>query len=178
MWEFPTTSYNYARTLRFLIFGMYIAPLATRWNAYLERHFPLRPLVQPAPTEPIPLESVTIDSDTPVFAPEVTAPALPPIDKLVLARRLAWDQLFMAPISFIVFLASMAVMEGKPFTTWYRIENYLIPILLTNYKVWPIIQVAQFLWIPLKYRVALSGVLNVIWNIYLSWQTMNASKVA
>lgn len=37
-------------------------------------------------------------------------------------------------------------------------------------QVWPIIQIVMFLYVPLKYRVPLAGVCNVLWTIWLSWQ--------
>ncbi|BGP55910.1 hypothetical protein JCM8202_005252 [Rhodotorula sphaerocarpa] len=101
-----------------------------------------------------------------------TEPAkVPPVDKIVLLRRIAADQVVMAPISFVVFLVCMGLMELRtPMAIAARIRTALIPILLTNYKVWPFVQCVMFLYVPLQYRVPLSGVVNVAWTIYLSWE--------
>ncbi|GAA5987607.1 hypothetical protein JCM10908_007133 [Rhodotorula pacifica] len=212
---FSDKSYDPARTLRFFIFGVGIAPLALMWNAYLERKYPLRPssddddlsLPSGPATAPeyVPLESVKVDippADSPrlhrrtastvsqnggektpamkggggfeeltTTAATTTKASLPPVDKIVLLRRVAADQLLMAPISFIVFLVCMGLMEFRsPVAIMARIRSALIPILLTNYKVWPFVQCVMFLYVPLQYRVPLSGVINVAWTIYLSWE--------
>ncbi|GAA5972469.1 hypothetical protein JCM8115_002218 [Rhodotorula mucilaginosa] len=218
---FSDESYDPARTLRFFIFGVGIAPLALMWNAYLERQYPLRPSndtddLSLPPPEPdyVPLESVKVDvppSESPRLhrrtastvsqtggekTPALngsgngheeedgggdfqlkTTPSLPPVDKIVLLRRVAADQIFMAPISFVVFLICMGLMEFRtPATILARIRNALIPILLTNYKVWPFVQCVMFLYVPLQYRVPLSGVVNVAWTVYLSWENARTAS--
>lgn len=82
-----------------------------------------------------------------------------------------------APISFIVFLVAMGLMEFKsPSQIWLKIQRAFFAILWTNYKVWPFIQVVMFLYVPLKYRVPLSGCINVLWTVYLSWETAVKTK--
>ncbi|BGP37275.1 hypothetical protein JCM10449v2_001180 [Rhodotorula kratochvilovae] len=195
-------SYDGYRTLRFLIFGMGIAPLAVMWNTYLERQYPLRPAVADSLGEPMPLEGITIDPMHATLSPKVHrrtssqvsqsgrrspdpaaepmlggAPApstssVPPVDKVVLLRRVAMDQIVMAPISFIVFLVCMGMMQFlTPSEIFIKVENTLWPILVTNWKVWPFVQTVMFLYIPLVYRVPLSGVVNLVWTIFLSWET-------
>lgn len=124
--------------------------------------------------------------------------AVPSVDKVVLARRVGVDQIIMcgaaeppslsslrpltrparrAPISFIVFLVAMGLMELKsPSQIWLKIQSAFFAILWTNYKVWPFIQVVMFLYVPLKYRVPLSGCINVLWTVYLSWETAVKTK--
>lgn len=106
-----------------------------------------------------------------VLDPGAEPAKVPPVDKIVLLRRIAADQVVMAPISFVVFLVCMGLMELRtPMAIAARIRTALIPILLTNYKVWPFVQCVMFLYVPLQYRVPLSGVVNVAWTIYLSWE--------
>ncbi|BGP32596.1 hypothetical protein JCM10296v2_004377 [Rhodotorula toruloides] len=221
---FSSSPFDPARTLRFWLFGVGIAPLALMWNAYLERNYPLRPTSSvPHPEDPVPLESIQIHSSSThsrssslqtnglglddkdsklahhrrkssvgVQAVEAMArspllggqealgtkeDAVPSVDKVVLARRVAVDQIIMAPISFIVFLVAMGLMEFKsPSAIWLKIQGAFFAILWTNYKVWPFIQVVMFLYVPLKYRVPLSGCINVLWTVYLSWETAVKTK--
>ncbi|KAJ8481110.1 hypothetical protein ONZ51_g6223 [Trametes cubensis] len=63
--------YDVPRTLRFFAFGFGMGPLIGRWNFFLERHFPLRPLGGANPGK---------------------------VSLRALARRVGADQLFMAPI--------------------------------------------------------------------------------
>ncbi|GAA6055498.1 hypothetical protein JCM3770_006288 [Rhodotorula araucariae] len=195
------TSYDPYRTLRFLLFGMGIAPLAVMWNTYLERQYPLRAAVSDPLGEPVPLAGITIDpmhapspkvhrrtssqvshagqrSPDPAAEPMLGAASpgstssVPPVDRIVLMRRVAMDQIVMAPISFIVFLVCMGMMEFRtPSEIFIKVENALWPILVTNWKVWPFVQTVMFLYIPLVYRVPLSGVVNLVWTIFLSWET-------
>ncbi|GAA5928600.1 hypothetical protein JCM3775_004577 [Rhodotorula graminis] len=202
-------TYNPYRTLRFLIFGMGIAPLAVMWNTYLERTYPLRPSVEDPLEIPVQLEGITIDKMREVSAPRAhrrtssqvshsegyspeaetepmlplnghaaspSAPSVPKVNKAVLLRRVAMDQIVMAPISFIVFLVCMGMMEFlTPSEIYLKVENALWPILLTNWKVWPFVQAVMFLYVPLVYRVPLSGVVNLVWTIFLSWETARSA---
>lgn len=93
----------------------------------------------------------------------------------------------------------MGLMEFRtPATILARIRNALIPILLTNYKVcllsfgqtrtepesdpqilaqvWPFVQCVMFLYVPLQYRVPLSGVVRVAWTVYLSWENARTAS--
>ena len=89
----------------------------------------------------------------------------------------------------------MGMMEFlTPSEIYLKVENALWPILLTNWKVrsplsplsfalawaaaddvslqvWPFVQAVMFLYVPLVYRVPLSGVVNLVWTIFLSWET-------
>ncbi|KAM0791561.1 hypothetical protein ACM66B_006008 [Microbotryomycetes sp. NB124-2] len=205
---FSSAPYNVGRTLRFWIFGVGIAPLAVKWNAYLEYRYPLRaqpPSSSPLPEEAVPLEMVTVASPVVMSSPMLGAsegklhrrtnssgsaiepsavtenllkplpeePSAPKsINLFVLSKRLVWDQIIMAPISFILFFVCMGLMERVGLDAILsKIESSLWPVLLTNWKVWPIIQIVMFLYVPLQARVPLSGCCSVIWTIYLSWRT-------
>lgn len=42
-------------------------------------------------------------------------------------------------------------------------------------QVWPFVQAVMFLYVPLVYRVPLSGVVNLVWTIFLSWETARSA---
>ncbi|OBZ79660.1 Protein SYM1 [Grifola frondosa] len=133
--------YDFPRTLRFFAFGLAMGPLIGRWNFSLERNFPLR------------------------FAGKnpgkVSVPAL--------SKRVAADQLLMAPIGLALFIGSMGLMEGRDsmhIQTKYK--DLYKPALIANWQVWPVAQLINFRFMPLPYRVPFQSTCGVFWTLYLS----------
>ncbi|XP_069830256.1 protein Mpv17 isoform X4 [Dendropsophus ebraccatus] len=76
---------------------------------------------------------------------------------------------------------------------WYKVLDGLVPgstksvaikkmlldqdytdALITNYYIWPAVQIANFYFIPLHHRLAVVQVVAIIWNSYLSWKANQA----
>jgi len=138
--------YDFERTLRFFCFGFAIGPLLGRWNGFLEKRFPLR---------------CPGSWHSPGVSDKVSLKAL--------SKRVACDQLFMAPIGLALFLGAMGIMErrsvsqiSKKFTDLYK------PALATNWQVWPVAQLINFRYMPLPYRVPFQSTCGVFWTLYLS----------
>ncbi|KAF5377466.1 hypothetical protein D9615_005178 [Tricholomella constricta] len=132
--------YDLPRTLRFFFFGFTVSPFLGRWNTILERWFPLR-----------------------------TIPGSSKVSIKALSKRVACDQLILAPIGLGVFLGSMGIMERR---TLPQIKEKLAdlykPAVLANWKVWPIAQLINFRYMPLPYRVPFQSGCGVFWTLYLS----------
>jgi len=136
----PYRHYDFLRTLRFFCFGFTISPVMGRWNTFLERRFPLR---------------------TSYYSQKISFKAL--------SKRVACDQLVMAPIGLGLFLGSMGIMEGRSTRQIHEKISDLYPTaLLTNWKVWPLAQLVNFRYMPLPYRVPFSQACGVFWTLYLS----------
>lgn len=140
--EDPPT-YDVSRTLRFFAFGFGMGPLIGRWNFFLERHFPLRSIGSFGNTGKVSVKA--------------------------LSKRVAADQLIMAPIGLGLFLGSMGIMEGRDsqhikgkFTDLYG------PLISANWQVWPLAQLVNFRYMPLPYRVPFQSTCGVFWTLYLS----------
>ncbi|KAF7339839.1 Vacuolar membrane protein [Mycena venus] len=134
------------RTLRFFVFGASISPFLGRWNGFLERQFPLRAL-----------------NGTGKVSPKA------------LAKRVAADQIVMAPIGLVAFIGSMGILEGrsrKQISQKY--SDMFMPTLRTNWSVWPVLQFVNFRFMPLPYRVPFQSTCGVFWTLYLS--TVNAGE--
>jgi protein Mpv17 len=81
--------------------------------------------------------------------------------------RVVVDQTVFAPVMIGVFLTSMATMEGA--SAQQRLEKTWWPALQTNWMIWPAVQVVNFGFLPLQYRVLFANVISIGWNCYLSW---------
>ncbi|SGZ26427.1 BQ5605_C024g09912 [Microbotryum silenes-dioicae] len=99
-----------------------------------------------------------------------------PVSNIQLVKRVAADQLGLAPISLFIFLMSMGLMEGlSDEELWDKIRNNYLPILLVNWQVWPLLQLINFRFVPLRYRVPYGSILGIGWSAFLSFKT--AKKV-
>lgn len=96
-----------------------------------------------------------------------------------LFKRVAADQLIMAPLGLIIFLSTMSVLEGLE---WEEIkERYrrlYFPLLIVNWQIWPFVQFINFRYLPLRYRVPFSASLGVLWTIFLSFKNSSAKTPA
>jgi len=132
--------YDFARTLRFFAFGFGMGPLIGRWNFFLERNFPLRSFGNTG---------------------RVSARAL--------SKRVAADQLIMAPIGLGLFLGSMGIMEGRDSKHIEgKFKDLYVPLISANWQVWPLAQLVNFRYMPLPYRVPFQSTCGVFWTLYLS----------
>ncbi|GAW09292.1 hypothetical protein F5879DRAFT_939998 [Lentinula edodes] len=132
--------YDLDRTLRFFCFGFAISPLIGRWNVFLERHFPLR-----------------------------ASSGSGSVSLKALFKRVAADQIVMAPIGLSLFLGSMGVMERRTMPQIkQKFFDLYTPALITNWQVWPIAQLINFRFMPLPYRVPFQSTCGVFWTLYLS----------
>jgi len=135
----PTLQYDLQRTARFLAFGISMGPVIGRWNKFLEFQFPLKSGKQQG------------------------------VSMTALGKRVASDQLVMAPLGIVMFLGGMGVMEGRSREQiGEKYRDLYKPALLANWKVWPVAQLINFRYMPLPYRVPFSQTCGVFWTLYLS----------
>jgi len=138
--EHSVARYDVDRTIRFFCFGFAISPLIGRWNTFLERQFPLR---------------VTSGSSK--------------VSLKALSKRVAADQIIMAPIGLSLFLGSMGIMEGRTIPQIkQKFTDLYPPALVTNWQVWPLAQLFNFRFMPLPYRVPFQSTCGIFWTLYLS----------
>ncbi|OAX39427.1 hypothetical protein K503DRAFT_716486 [Rhizopogon vinicolor AM-OR11-026] len=136
----PRPGWDPARTMRFFCLGFGLSPLLGRWNVFLERQFPLR-----------------------AWRTQHR------VSFRALSKRVAADQLIMAPIGLVVFVGAMGVMERRsPSQIREKYADMFAPALLTNWKVWPIAQMINFRYMPLPFRIPFQSGCGVFWTLYLS----------
>ncbi|KAK4157759.1 hypothetical protein C8A00DRAFT_29296 [Chaetomidium leptoderma] len=81
--------------------------------------------------------------------------------------RVACDQGVFAPTFIGVFLGSMAVLEGT--SPADKLSKSYSEALLTNWMIWPFVQMVNFKLVPLQHRLLFVNVISIGWNCYLSF---------
>lgn len=91
---------------------------------------------------------------------------LPSANGTILAR-VACDQCIFAPTNMAVFLSTMAMLEGSE--PQKKLDAAYKPAMTKNWMVWPWVQMVNFKFVPLEYRVLVVNVISLGWNCYLSY---------
>lgn len=121
--------WDWSRSGRFLAFNVGMAPLLAEWNRLLEFRFPLRSASTAA----------------------AAAGTLGKVSVRALASRVAADQIVFAPIGLALFTGSMGAMErGSVDGVKAKFGEMYIPALLANWQLWPLVQLVNFRYMPLK----------------------------
>lgn len=93
-------------------------------------------------------------------------------------KRLLLDQLIMAPLFIFVFISLTGVLEGLGFDAIReRFRLLYWHILTANWKIWPLIQIINFNFMPLQYRVPWQSSCGVLWTVFLSLSTHSTSNL-
>ncbi|KFO71759.1 Protein Mpv17, partial [Cuculus canorus] len=91
--------------------------------------------------------------------------------KVVAVKKMMLDQGGFAPCFLGCFLTITGVMNGlSAEENWAKIQQDYVDALLTNYCIWPPVQIANFYFVPLQHRLAVVQCVAIIWNCYLSWK--------
>ncbi|KAI9344725.1 hypothetical protein BD770DRAFT_397376 [Pilaira anomala] len=86
-----------------------------------------------------------------------------------LVTKVVLDQFVFAPFFIAAFFTGQGIFEGKSID---EIKNKLstgyTTALIGNYKLWPAVQVVNFYFTPLNYRLMVTNCVALGWNAYLS----------
>ncbi|KAH8548934.1 hypothetical protein BGW37DRAFT_429940 [Umbelopsis sp. PMI_123] len=147
----PPRLFDPYRTLRFALYNMAVAPIVGRWFIFLESRFPMPSIAQ------------------------TTKSLFKPAD-IVTVKRMVTDQTLFAPMSLTLFFSVMGLVETKSLEgVKEKFRDAYLPALKANYQVWPLVQLVNFKFTPLPYRLPVVSTVGIAWNAYLSWLN-NASK--
>ncbi|OWK51216.1 Protein Mpv17 [Lonchura striata] len=76
-----------------------------------------------------------------------------------------------APCFLGCFLAVTGATNGLSVEeNWSKIQQDYMDALMTNYCIWPPVQIANFYFVPLQHRLAVVQCVAIVWNCYLSWK--------
>ncbi|XP_041419630.1 protein Mpv17 isoform X1 [Xenopus laevis] len=96
---------------------------------------------------------------------------IPGSGKPVALKKMLLDQVAFAPCFLGCFLSIASALNGlSGEQIWGKLKRDYKDALITNYYIWPAVQVANFYFIPLYHRLAVVQFVAIIWNSYLSWK--------
>lgn len=120
-----------------------------------------------------------------IFVGPVVRGCLVMIDKLfgptksmaVLARKLFLDQCIIAPAFLVGNITTLTLLKSQSFTEVKKeLDRSYFSLLKLNYSFWPFVQVINFYYIPLAYRVLFGSTAALAWNIMFSYNLYNKRR--
>jgi len=91
---------------------------------------------------------------------------------LVPLKRVIVDQIIAAPLINAVFIYSLHLTQSfSPEKALTKFKNEYVEIMINAYKLWPWVQLVNFYFVPLHYRLIFVQCFALIWNTYLSFAT-------
>ncbi|KZC05148.1 Protein Mpv17 [Dufourea novaeangliae] len=90
----------------------------------------------------------------------------------VVFKKVCYDQLLFAPTFLLVLLSAIGFLQGNDIQNLkVKLGNEYTDILKSNYKIWPMVQLLNFYYIPLQYQVLIVQSVALLWNTYISYRT-------
>ncbi|KAI1897562.1 hypothetical protein AGOR_G00084540 [Albula goreensis] len=86
-------------------------------------------------------------------------------------KKMLFDQVAFAPCFLGTFLVISGALNGLTVDeNIAKLKRDYTDALISNYYLWPPVQIANFYFIPLHHRLAVVQIVAVVWNSYLSWK--------
>lgn len=120
-----------------------------------------------------------------IFVGPVVRGCLVAIDKifgptssmLVLGKKLLFDQGFCAPLFLVGNITTLTLLKTQSFEqVRLELDRSYFNLLQMNYTFWPFVQIVNFYFIPLTYRVLFGSTAALIWNTMFSYKLYNEKK--
>ncbi|KAG7280377.1 hypothetical protein CRUP_022205 [Coryphaenoides rupestris] len=91
--------------------------------------------------------------------------------KSTAVKKMLVDQLAFAPCFLGAFLGLSGALNGLTMEqNNAKLRRDYGDALISNYYLWPPVQIVNFYCVPLHYRLAVVQIVAVVWNSYLSWK--------
>ncbi|RHZ79890.1 hypothetical protein Glove_140g153 [Diversispora epigaea] len=161
------SSFNFMQVGRFGLYGFMIAPVIHNWYSFLDKRFPLPAGVSTGISAATEVSSSIKHINTNEFLIKLKRMNLQSMNAVI--KRVALDQIMFAPVGIGLFFILIGALEGRNFNgIEEKLDEAYLPALKANYTVWPLVQIINFRFLPLKYRVPFVSSIGVLWTCYLS----------
>nr|CAD7597229.1 unnamed protein product [Timema genevievae] len=88
---------------------------------------------------------------------------------ITVVKKVLMDQIIAAPLMLAIVITTITLLFGQDLAgVRAKFRQDYLAVLITNYQVWPFVQLANFYFVPLQYRVLLVQTVAIFWNTYLS----------
>ena len=168
---FIDADYDYLRTARNSVYGgLIFAPIASHLYRGLNSHVRFPRWGKLALAARAAADTLPGASARPLTKSAARRGAL-----LDTAARVAVDQLCWSPVGIALYFSCMGAMEGEPAAAVAaRLHEGWWETLVTNWRVWPLLQLVNFQLVPVAHRLAVVNVASVVWNTYMSYENWRA----
>ena len=96
--------------------------------------------------------------------------ALPGRTVQVVLTKLVADQLFMTPLSIVLFFISLGILEGQKFREMqHDVRHRGPPLLAVEWTFGPVTQLFNFFVLPTRFRVVYDSVICLCFDVYYSY---------
>ena len=83
--------------------------------------------------------------------------------------KMVVDQMTFAPVATASFFGIMKLAEGEtPAVTYQFLKDNLAATMMNSYKVWPLLNLINFVCVPVSQRVLFTSAASVFWVSFLS----------
>ncbi|MFH4977189.1 hypothetical protein AB6A40_003898 [Gnathostoma spinigerum] len=97
--------------------------------------------------------------------------------KIIPLKKVALDQLLFAPPFSATIIYNLRLLEGQSLKrSWESLKRDFIGIYACSLAFWPGIQLFNFYFVPLHFRVILVQIAALLWNTFLSYRTQAYPK--
>ncbi|XP_064381867.1 protein Mpv17-like [Halichondria panicea] len=94
----------------------------------------------------------------------------PSTTSAVVLKKVFLDQVAFAPLLVGSLLSLFALSQSLSIShVKEKLRGDYFNLLFASYKLWPFVQVVNFYFIPLKFRVNFLNIISLFWNTYVAW---------